>query len=203
LQSNGSVSRRLYFRILALACVDILLTLPLGVINATSQILNEVRFFSSDEGSFRLYYGWDTIHSDWGPIAVPYSEQVGWFMGRFVLYLEFWTSPILAIVIFAFFGLTAEARATYWRGFCFVAKIFGWTPPALKGGSKDLGSIEFGPRQLTATERCAPWSSAQIFPAHRSRFRSRQSAAVSVVGGPDVERGYEFHGQLSPARPVR
>jgi hypothetical protein len=153
IQSKGSVNRRHYFRILALTCIDILLTLPLGVINVTVQLLSEIREPATGF-PFRFYYGWSLVHSNWGPVAIPYSEEVdGGFWTLFELYSVFWTSPILAIAIFALFGLTSEARAAYWSGFCTVAKLFGWTPPASK--DEDLGDIEFCTQQLTMTERCA------------------------------------------------
>jgi hypothetical protein len=152
LQSNGSVNRPQYFRILALACIDILLTLPLGVINATAGILGEIR--ESLTGiPFRFFHGWAFVHSDWGPVAFTYAELFpGGPWAYFSVYVEFWASPVLAIAIFALFGLTSEACATYWRGFCTVAKHFGWTPPLAK--HENLGEIQFGARQLTVTEQC-------------------------------------------------
>jgi hypothetical protein len=153
LQSNGSIDRPHYFRILTLACIDVLLTLPFGVISTTIDLLSQIR--NPDPGMpFRFYYGWAIVHSNWRPAALPYPEFVGDGLGTWQI-LEFYfsrcTSPILAIAIFSLFGLTSDARAAYWHGFCTVAKSFGWTPPAPR--HDDLGEIEFGARQLTVTER--------------------------------------------------
>jgi hypothetical protein len=188
LQSNGSVNRRHYFRILALACIDILLTLPLGVINATSQILTDLHNPLLGYG-FQFYYGWAVVHSDWGPVAFSYSSQVNTgFWNCFGLYFQLWTLPVLAITIFVLFGLTSEARVTYWRVFCTAAKLFGWTSPAPKHA--DLGEIEFGARQLTMTERyvATPRSLMPEPLAHLISFRLRPSFVLSVVGGLDDER---------------
>jgi hypothetical protein len=152
LRSNGSVNRRNYFRTLALACIDILLTLPLGVILTTISVLDTIRDLPPGY-AFEFYYGWALVHSDWAPAAFSYSTPGA--AGRFDVvefYLENWSSPILAIAIFSFFGLTSEARSTYWRGFCTVGRLFGWKSPAPK--DTDLGEIVFGARQLTTTERC-------------------------------------------------
>jgi hypothetical protein len=137
LQSNGSVDRNSYLRILALGSVDILLTLPFGII--TLILLTK----SVPGTSFQFYYGWEAIHSDWEPFGVPYSFFVkDGFWGMFNVYFPPWSSPALAIVVFALFGLTSEARATYWRGICAVGKIFGWAPTVHK--HEDLGDMVFG-----------------------------------------------------------
>jgi hypothetical protein len=164
LQSNGSINRRHYLRILALACIDILLTLPLGIITITIFLLNNTRSLIPGF-TFRFYYGWEFVHSNWSPVALPYSAQLGagfWTSVKF--YLGFWTSPILAIAIFSLFGLTSEACATYWRGFCSVAKLFGWTPPAPKHA--DLGEIEFGARQLSMIDQCVLRPLTSYLPAY-------------------------------------
>jgi hypothetical protein len=116
-QSNGSINRPGYFRILALACIDILLTLPLGVISATIDLLSEIHE-ASPGSPFQFYSGWANVHSDGDPVAFSYEEIVGDGVWE-VLYFFFinWTSPILAIAVFALFGCTSEARVTYWRVF--------------------------------------------------------------------------------------
>jgi hypothetical protein len=188
LQSNGSLNRRRYFRILALACTDILLTLPLGVINTTTQVLSQTREPALGF-PFRFYYGWSFVHSNWGPVAYRYSSLVGeGFWNSFELYFEFWASPILAITIFTLFGLSSEARVTYWRCFCAAAKLFGWTHPTFK--DEGLGEIEFGVREATITERCVPPPFASDFPAYLFRLRSLPSFVVSATCGLDTEQGH-------------
>jgi hypothetical protein len=153
LQSNGAVNRQNYLRILALACVDIVLTLPVGVLGAVSAVIEETL---SPLGSvYEFYYGWSNVHTNWGPVNSSYPDvRVVGFWAIFQLYLALWTSPILAIVIFSLFGLTTEARAMYWRGICAVGKLFGWKTPARN--RDDIGEIQFGVRQLTVAEQYAP-----------------------------------------------
>jgi hypothetical protein len=140
LQSNGSISRPRYFRILAVACVDILLVLPLGVLSVASQVIGGPReTFPGFPSPF--YLGWTAVHTNWGPVAIPYSTLVrlgSWTVFRW--YFQFWTTPVLAFAIFALVGLTSEARATYWGGICAVRKGFGWTPPVSKQGEAQLGA---------------------------------------------------------------
>jgi hypothetical protein len=193
LQSNGSVNRGHYLRILALACIDILLTLPLGVISVTIELLLDIH--DDTPGlPFRFYNGWVPVHSNWGPIAVSYPEIMGTGVWNFAnVYFSYWTSPILAIAIFALFGLTSEARATYWREFCTVAKHFGWTPPALNHEHKTLGEIQFVAQQLTVTRQCVLRLFASTFSTPRFCFRSHPSFVVSQIGRPDVEQRYGFN----------
>jgi hypothetical protein len=183
------VNRHHYLRVLALACIDILLTLPLGVITVTTQLLSQIRNPALGF-SFRFYYGWSFVHSNWGPAAYPYSSLVGsGFWNSFEVYFEFWAPPILAIAIFGLFGLTSEACATYWHFFCTVANLFGWKPPAPK--DEDLGEIEFGARQFNTTEQYVAQLLAADFLAYQFCLRSHPSFFLPVVGGSDVEDGYE------------
>jgi hypothetical protein len=147
LQSNRSVNRPNYFRILALACIDIALTLPLGISLLVLSIIPGVSPF---------YYGWSFVHSNWGPVAVLYSDMPPWF--RYQLYVQSWISPFLSIIIFALLGTTPEACATYWRGIHAVGKRFGYTPPAVKH-NEDLGKIQFGTRQMTMSGQWVSQSS--------------------------------------------
>ncbi|VDC04704.1 unnamed protein product [Peniophora sp. CBMAI 1063] len=143
LQTNGSVSRVNYFRVLALASIDLLLTLPIGIINVVFIISGPLT-----ELHFPFYSGWTQDHVNWGPQSASYAELAGGATShRAQLYFDHWTSPILALAIFGLFGVTSEARASYWR---IVYTIGGWVGWKLKPRTHDarasLGDIEFGAR---------------------------------------------------------
>ncbi|VDB87013.1 unnamed protein product [Peniophora sp. CBMAI 1063] len=143
LQSNGSVSRTNYFRILALASIDVLLTLPMGI--ATIVLAVEANLAL---GPIPFYFGWTFDHENWQPESYYYADVVlqGPFNVASVYFVE-WTSPILAFVIFALFGVTSEARASYWRIICTVCGWFGWKPTLrARRARSPLGDIEFGER---------------------------------------------------------
>jgi hypothetical protein len=191
LQSNGSVNRSHYFRILVLAGIDVLLTLPLGIVTTTTQLLTQIRG-ASPGFPFRFYYGWTKVHANWNPTGFSYSSIVdagAW--SAFRLYLELWPSCVLAIAIFCLFGLTTEARAAYWNVFCTVAKHFGWMSPVPK--LDNLDEIEFGARQLTVTERCVAQSVPPDLQAHRVYLSSPVSFVVAMVGGLDEEEAHELN----------
>ncbi|KZV69113.1 fungal pheromone STE3G-protein-coupled receptor [Peniophora sp. CONT] len=111
LRSNSSVSHTNYLRILVLASIDILLTLPIGVITIT---LNVVEAVVTNE--FPFYSGWTYLHTGWEPEQISYEIQVQGSASKVVqTYFIQWTSPVLAFVVFGLFGITFEARASYWR----------------------------------------------------------------------------------------
>ncbi|VDB95780.1 unnamed protein product [Peniophora sp. CBMAI 1063] len=63
------------------------------------------------------------------------------------IYFVQWTSSVLALVIFGLFGLTSEARASYWRIICTVGGWFGWQPTLrAHRAHSPLGDIEVGNR---------------------------------------------------------
>ena len=144
LQSNDSVSRTDYFRILALASIDILLTLPFGIATIALAVSGPL----SAPAGLPFYLGWTYDHTEWEPVGNSYAEIVAlgkWTLAQF--YFNQWTSPILAFVILGLFGVTTEARASYWRVICTVC---GWFRFNLKmRGSRPrtpLGDIQFGER---------------------------------------------------------
>ena len=114
LHSNNSVSRTTYFRILAIASIDILFTLPLGLVSLASFSNKLVQ-----SGPLPFYSGWEETHRDWQPSVSPYGERLS--AGTFAVFDDYWTewTPIvLAYIIFSLFGLTREARNLYWRLTC-------------------------------------------------------------------------------------
>lgn len=143
LQSNDSVTRTNYFRRLALASIDILLTLPVGIARIVLDVEQALAL-----GPIPFYFGWTYDHTDWQPRGYSYAEMVAQGTSTVAeIYFTQWTSPILAFVIFALFGVTPEARASYWHIVCTTGGWFGWksTPRAHRACSR-IGDVEFGER---------------------------------------------------------
>ena len=144
LQSNDSVSRTNYFRILALASIDILLTLPFGIATIALTVSSEL----SPPSGLPFYRGWTYDHTEWEPVGISYAEAVAFGKSNMAeFYFTHWTSPILAFAIFGLFGVTAEARASYWRVICTICGWFGFKPK-MRGSRPrtSLGDIQFGER---------------------------------------------------------
>ncbi|KZV70308.1 hypothetical protein PENSPDRAFT_445732 [Peniophora sp. CONT] len=146
--SNTSPFRTPYFRILAIASIDVLLTLPIGV----SNLVLTISFIRNAERTLDFnvpfYQGWTVVHQNFrSPSSTLYADlkESGTYSLAQV-YLGYWSSPFLAMSIFALFGLTTEARASYRRVLYAVCSRLGWKPQALSRGRDlpELGSIEFG-----------------------------------------------------------
>jgi hypothetical protein len=128
-------------RVLAIGCLDILLTLPFGIL--TLYLLAKSVFPGA---GFPFYYGWGIVHGDWAPFVRQYSDflQAG-FWNIFAFYFQQWTSPVLGLAIFALFGATSEARAAYWRGICSAGKVVGWRLEQ----EQEVDEMVFGSRHPT------------------------------------------------------
>ncbi|KZV65148.1 fungal pheromone STE3G-protein-coupled receptor [Peniophora sp. CONT] len=149
LKSDSSGQRTNYLRILILASIDILLTLPIGIVNITLNIRQAVSL-----NAFRFYLGWTFLHTPWEPEGFSYAElQTLGAVDLPSVYFAYWTSPALAFAIFAIFGLTSEARASYWRIICTVAGWFDWKPSSRAQSRRmSLGEIEFGVRAQNTSD---------------------------------------------------
>ena len=142
LRSNDSISRTNYFRIFALASIDIALTLPIGIANivlASAESVAQARHLP-------FYEGWAFVHTDWEPVSFSYEGLLEAGTSTVAeVYFSQWTSPVLACVIFGLFGVTKEARASYMRAIRTVLGWFGWTPAFLSDTAHpSLHAMEFG-----------------------------------------------------------
>ena len=128
-RSDGSIENVICYRLLTLASIDLLLTLPSGIVGI---VLEVTAHLTGDSSPF--YQGWDTLHSDWRPRSIPYAVLKT--SGTALLaqsYFVRWTSPILAFAIFGLFGLTAETRAVYASAYgnakCWIGRKSSRTSP--------------------------------------------------------------------------
>ncbi|KZV63368.1 STE3-domain-containing protein [Peniophora sp. CONT] len=144
LQSNNSVSRMSYFRIFALASIDAILTLPLGIVTIVLAVTDSLAVF----GHFPVYGGWSYLHTNWEPVGFSYTDLLADGTSTVAQnYFSAWSSPILAFAIFGLFGVTTEARASYWHVICTVGGWFGWKPTLrTRSARSPMGTMEFGER---------------------------------------------------------
>ena len=134
LSSNTSISHSTCLRILALGCLDILVSLPIGIISVYVDVKGNTIVF---------YQGWTVIHSNWEPFAVTKEMWTDAPFGVFDLNWNEWISVYYSVVFFALFGLTVEARSKYKRALNFVLRWFGLN--CIKEGD-NLSTIDFGSR---------------------------------------------------------
>ncbi|KZV66406.1 STE3-domain-containing protein [Peniophora sp. CONT] len=147
--SNNSVSRTNYIRIFALASIDIFLTLPIGIVSIVLAVENQL---SNSDLPLPFYRGWAYDHDAalWEPLGYTYAQIKA--VGPFTLaqhYFTQWSSPVLAFTIFGLFGVSSEARGSYWRAICTVGGWVGWRSKSqTRSASSSIGDIKFGERPL-------------------------------------------------------
>ena len=122
LQSNDSVKRVEFHRIFLLASIDVIFTLPVGIVVivlTATDVANQV-------GDPSNHTSWTFSHTDWEPISVPYRLITQG--GPLIMaeeYLSAWLSPVLAYLAFGLFGVTSEVRATCWRALRNAGDLLG------------------------------------------------------------------------------
>ena len=107
MSSNSTLTMSRYFRLMALAGVELLCTTPLSVflmvLDATSEPVVP-------------WISWDDTHYDFSnPRLIPAAV---WNMDHWaVVGIQFnrWSGPLCAFVFFAFFGFASEARKNYYK----------------------------------------------------------------------------------------
>lgn len=115
--ATGSMSRGSYFRVMALASMDILLTLPISVlVLVTGKVNNKLA----------VWRGWALLHNDWAPIRMRASHWIPAFWLNFSIRWDEWINPMFALVFFLIFGLTEEARGMYRSAFFAFMRVFGY-----------------------------------------------------------------------------
>ncbi|KAF8060134.1 fungal pheromone STE3G-protein-coupled receptor [Lyophyllum atratum] len=133
LASNKSLTISRYFRLMALATTEIMLTTPLAIftiwLNATA----------SPIGPWR---SWDDTHLDYS--RVEQFPALIWRNGSRSLVigteLSRWVTPLCALVFFGFFGFAEEAKRNYRAAFWRVMQPFGFVPETSRSTDKASGN---------------------------------------------------------------
>ncbi|KZV69437.1 STE3-domain-containing protein [Peniophora sp. CONT] len=177
LRSNDSIPRTSYLRVLAVASIDTLLTLPIGLISFVFFLRG-----AESASSLPFYAGWKETHTHWDPIKFSYEEVLtGGSFNAANFYWQYWMAPGLALVIFGLFGFTVEARASYWRAICAIRGCFGWKP-TLSTRDMALGVMEFGlqPMQEVSFD-------AELWPRTESFISSPFTAVIPNTRSDEVD----------------
>lgn len=115
---GAELNQSQFFRMFALGCFDSFITLPITFTGLVSNVIGS-------GPSFNFYQGWTFIHSNWEPVLVPKSIWASFKWSAFSVYWDQWVNPFFALVFFALFGLTPEAREGYRRAFRCISRPFG------------------------------------------------------------------------------
>lgn len=136
LSSSSSVNHSSYLRILSLGCLDIFVTLPIGILGLVVDVKENVIVF---------YTGWTELHTDWEPPGITKEMWSSTPFGTFDVKWNQWVNVFFALIYFALFGLTAEARAKYRRAFHFALRPIGLN---LTAEVSELSTINFSSQHV-------------------------------------------------------
>ena len=152
LNSNTVINHSQFFRAFAVGLVDIIFTLPSGIIFLVSNILYALEFSPTHKIPF--YPGWYRTHHPWAPVFVPKSSWDSLFWQSFQIYYQLFQYPLFSLIIFLLFGLTPTARGQYRRWFWATARLIGVKPPRTRDGHSAL-VLGPPPRRSANATRCA------------------------------------------------
>ncbi|KAG1750489.1 pheromone receptor Rcb3 B43 [Suillus paluster] len=127
LSSNTSLSINRYFRLMALATLELLCTTP---ISAYGIYINLV------DNPLEPWKGFADAHYNYS--RVGQYPSVIWRLDSLTIVsteLTRWSLVFCALSFFAFFGFADEARKNYRKAFWAIAKLFGFPPPLPAGAS--------------------------------------------------------------------
>ncbi|KAI0685186.1 STE3-domain-containing protein [Cytidiella melzeri] len=119
LASNSNISFNRYMRLMALCCVEVMVTVPLIIylIVYETTVLPEYKFI----GMADLHYGFSRV------VLFP---EIIWLMSPHAvsrLTMQQWLTITCGLVFFTFFGLAEEARTHYRLAFTTIAKKLGYS----------------------------------------------------------------------------
>lgn len=105
LSSNPSITTGRYFRLMALALTDLVLTVPFGIYGICANVV---------DGDMQPWRGWADAHYDFSQVhSVPALLWRAQPLVAVPMELTRWLVPACAFIFFAYFGFAEEARRNY------------------------------------------------------------------------------------------
>ncbi|KAE9396423.1 pheromone receptor [Gymnopus androsaceus JB14] len=135
LSSNNAINPSRYLRLMSLALIDIMCTVPIGIY---------LIYLELDGVGLQPWISWANTHFDFSHVvlvpSVIWRSDPSLVIG---VQLNRWVPVACAFIFFALFGFAEEAQKNYRRAFWFFARRLGFRP-ASEGGGKTKGGILSG-----------------------------------------------------------
>ncbi|TBU56143.1 pheromone A receptor-domain-containing protein [Dichomitus squalens] len=159
LTSNSSLTANRYFRLMAIASLEIVCTIPISAYGL---------YLNLTSGTMNPWISWEDTHFNYS--KVNQFPAVIWRADTTAVIsfeLSRWLAPFCAFVFFAFFGFAQEARIHYRKAFLWIRSL----PPfrglfperPLKGGVKLPNGV------LEKADRRQPKHDAESLPVYSAR----------------------------------
>ncbi|KZV72030.1 fungal pheromone STE3G-protein-coupled receptor [Peniophora sp. CONT] len=154
---ESGVSQVSYIRILALASIDLVLTLPVSITTVVMLMLHMIQIKHPP-----LYLSWPTDIVKQSPTIKSWAELTSASTpgsGLVEVYFVRWTTVLLSVVVFAILGLTKGARELYWSALHTAMRWLGYhrdSPERSALRSPALSPIEFNEATMSTEPRSHP-----------------------------------------------
>lgn len=122
--TNNSISRGHYFRLIAIASFDLLLTFPTGIMNMVLDIVVELE----NHLNLRSYHSWAYAHQYIHIINTSDSSWRASHINLIVQYYNWWRGIVYPFLFFFLFGTTTKMRGRYKNFFWICVKPLGLVP---------------------------------------------------------------------------
>jgi pheromone a factor receptor len=140
LSANSNLNSNRYFRLMCLAGIELLCTIPLS-----SWVL-----YNNAANGVVPWKGWEDTHSHFARVdQIPaiiwrnnYATHVSFELTR-------WSMVVCAFIFFAFFGFADEARKNYRHAFSSVAKRVGYSTGSMTSGASSTNGGKTGISDLS------------------------------------------------------
>ena len=141
------IDRARYMRVLFIACIDILITLPIGLIVLAEAIVQ------SGQEVLPWFPDWPTLHSNWAP-RVEHAET--WRSStsqRFTIYFAQTSGLVLGLAFVALFGTSEEGVKAYRHVLQAIARRFGWRRRVRLEAEAEDSTLDFESPELSPEQR--------------------------------------------------
>ncbi|KAI6027110.1 pheromone A receptor-domain-containing protein [Pisolithus marmoratus] len=115
LYANGNMSPSQYFRLMGLAGVEVLGTVPIGAY---------IIYRNATDSNIQPWISWANVHYDFS--YVPQYPSSVWQENPQLagsLHMTRYLFVVCATIFFAFFGFSDEARRNYWHAYASIVKV--------------------------------------------------------------------------------
>jgi len=191
LAGNNNLNSSRYFRLMALASVELMLGIPWGVY---SSLYLNLRGSGGDESPVQGWGNWDNVHSHFGYVGqFPAFEWKQTHVDVVTLELSRWSVIVCAFLFFTFFGFAQEARKNYRLAFNSVAKRVGYTTLGFQSGVSSSFAGTKQPYTSTTGRSTLPVFISQETTSKRDSYASfSTNLTLGDVGGAldDVKEPY-------------
>ncbi|KAL4061746.1 pheromone A receptor-domain-containing protein [Scleroderma citrinum] len=148
--SHRSLSPGRYIRLMLLAIIEMMCTIPVGICSV---------YLANVGVPLEPYISWENVH--YGFSYVGFIPSIEWQSSpsfRASVEMTRWLFPACAFLFFVLFGFASEARKSYAMAYSNVLQLLGyehWTPTTTipeckKGGSRSVPPVSWTPSHSSA-----------------------------------------------------